>query len=89
MGAAYALGACGSDAALAALATALHVDGNESARRAGSLGLGAAGDRAVPALLRVLAASGISGLVAGSASRGRVCHKIPISAERAQRYIRS
>ena len=57
MGAAYSLGACGSDAALATLATALTAGGNESARRAGSLGLGAAGDRAVPTLLRVLEVS--------------------------------
>ena len=67
MGAAYSLGACGSDAALAALTTALSADGNESARRAGSLGLGAAGDRAVATLLRVLDTPGISGLVTGSA----------------------
>lgn len=67
MGAAYSLGAYGSDAALAALATALTTEGNESARRAGSLGLGAAGDRAVGALLTVLETPGISGLVAGSA----------------------
>ena len=76
IGAAYALGACGSEKAIATLATALTADEhNESARRAGSLGLGAAGDCAVPTLLRVLeetAGSGgqhqqLSGLVAGSA----------------------
>ena len=66
-GAAYSLGACARDAALATLGTALAAEGNESARRAGALGLGAAGDRAVPTLLRVLQTPGISGLVAGSA----------------------
>ena len=47
IGAAYSLGACGSDAALAALAEALCCEENDAARRAGSQGLGAAGDRGV------------------------------------------
>ena len=66
-GAAYSLGGCASDTALATLGAALGAEENESARRAGALGLGAAGDRAVPTLLRVLQTPGISGLVAGSA----------------------
>ena len=67
VGAAYTLGACGSEAAIAVLAEALCSTENESARRAGSLGLGAAGDRAVPTLLRVLQTADLPPLVAGSA----------------------
>ena len=67
VGAAYTLGACGSEAAIAVLAEALCSTESESARRAGSLGLGAAGDRAVPTLLRVLQTDDLPPLVAGSA----------------------
>lgn len=67
VGAAYALGACGTAPALASLADALCSETNESARRAASHGLGAAGDRAVPTLLTVLATPTLSPLVAGSA----------------------
>ena len=56
-----------SDAALAVLAGALCSEGNESARRAGCYGLGAAGDRAVPTLIRVLETAGVPALVAGLA----------------------
>lgn len=56
-----------SDAALAVLAEALCSEGNESARRAGCYGLGAAGDRAVPTLIRVLETTGVPALVAGLA----------------------
>jgi hypothetical protein len=34
-------------------------------------------------------AAGAGGLYGGWFSRGRVCHEVPISTERAQRYIRS
>jgi HEAT repeat protein len=68
MGAAYTLGECGNDASLAILATALCSDDNESARRAGSFGLGVAGDKAVSTLIAVLdKGAEASGLVLGSA----------------------
>ena len=67
IGAAYSLGACGSASALSALADALCSETNESSRRAGSHGLGSAGDAAVPLLLQVLAAPDHSPLVVGSA----------------------
>lgn len=60
-------GACGSEAALGVLVDALCSETNESSRRAGAHGLGAAGDVAVPVLLQVLAAADHSPLVVGCA----------------------
>ena len=61
------VGACGTIAALNALVDALCSGTNESSRRAGSHGLGSAGDAAVPFLLEVLSAEDHSPLVLGCA----------------------
>ena len=60
-------GACGTPAALRVLVDALCSETNESSRRAGSHGLGSAGDASVPFLLEVLRASDLSPLVVGYA----------------------
>lgn len=60
-------GACGGTAALGALVNALCSEMNESSRRAGSHGLGSAGDAAVPLLLEVLGDANHSPLVVGCA----------------------